>query len=64
LLKRFCNEKKQGQKARFCNPTRRPKNANGNKKTIQETKFFEIDRFERATRAKKKNAYICLEIWY
>jgi len=29
------------------------------KKTMDETEFFEIQRFERATRAKEKKGYIC-----
>ena len=43
--------KKQGLQ-----PDAAPKKMQTPKKMIQDTKFFEIRRFERATRAKKQNA--------
>ena len=52
----------RGKKAGFCDPKRRRKKSEGPKNRCTKTIFFEINRFERAPRAKKKNACICLEM--
>jgi len=50
----FCNDRKQRQKAGFCNPKRRQKRDNGPKRRSGKTRFLENKRFECATRAGKK----------
>ena len=52
----------RGKKHGFAPRSGNEKNPKAQKKRSRKTIFFEINRFERATRAKKKKAYICLEM--
>ena len=48
----------RGKKQGFAPRTGNEKNPKAQKKRSRKTKFFEINRFERATRAKKKGIYL------